>query len=83
MSKPTDNFWGEFSRALASRSEKKPTGKGWIPLEQWITASGGCRSATNTRLTQGWRAGLLEKFEGNMLRGDRLVRAVWYRRKGA
>ncbi len=82
-SKPTNDFWNEFSTALSTRAEKRPTGKGWRSMEEWIAASGGCRSATNVKLSQGHKAGLLDKFEGTRLQDGRLVRAVWYRRKGA
>ena len=78
-----NGFWNEFATALATQAEKRPTGKGWRSMAEWVTESGHGRSATNSRLTQGVKIGLLERFEGTVQQDGRLVRAVWYRRKGA
>ena len=81
--KNADSFWGEFAVALATTSEKRPTGKGWKSMNEWIADSGHGRSATNSKLSQGVKIGLLERFEGTVQQDGRLVRAVWYRRKVA
>ena len=83
MSKPTNDFWSEFSTALSTKAEKRPTGKGWLPLEEWVATSRLSFSVAKDKLSRGFKAGLLDKFEGTRLQDGRLVRAVWYRRKGA
>jgi hypothetical protein len=41
------------------------------------------KSAASARLAAARRAGIVDEFEGVVLNGGRLVRAVWYREKGA
>jgi hypothetical protein len=82
LTKPTD-FWSGFSVALSAKAEKRPTGQGWKSLDELTTLWGLFPTTAIKRAKAGVRAGLLERFEGQVVRDGRLVRAVWYRRKGA
>lgn len=74
------DFWKEFSNALARQGEKLPEGKGWRPFTDWVKASGLRNPGTVSRkLSEGCKAGLLERFEGQMFKGNSLERCVWYR----
>ncbi len=80
-SKPTD-FWQAFSNALARQGEKLPEGNGWRPFQEWVAASGLKNAGTVSRkLGEGIKAGILERFEGQMFKGNSLERCVWYRNR--
>jgi len=77
-SKPTD-FWDKFTDALKTQGEKRPEGAGWkLPAElasRWRISV----KLAGKRLNAGKRAGLLEHFDGYILRDGKLRRTCWYR----
>ncbi len=83
MSKTTKvdrNFWRAFSTELSRQNEKRPTGEGWIPLDDWIKASGENRTTVSRKLMDGVRLGKMERFVGQLVRASgRANAASWFR----
>ncbi len=82
MSKTTDTqrFWNEFSAALSKMGEKRPTGTGWVSLDDWVKASGENRTNVSRKLMEGVKLGLVERFQGMIYRSSgRLGAASWFR----
>ena len=76
-----EGFWNDLPAILSGKAETRPTGQGWQSLEELTAMWKLFPTTAIKRAKAGVRAGLLERFEGQIVRDGRLSRAVWYRRK--